>query len=239
MEVSAMRRYVFAAMLAGVALIGAGTVPAQDYPHAFPRTGATLLFENDRIILWEVNWIHGVKQPIHRHRYDMAGVYLRFGPITVTTPDGKAASGQPFEVPRPYFQVKGITHREEAMGQPGDPERLAIMIDLKDGPAPRPLAPGGPPPQFPRPGATKVLENERVRMWDYTWTDQATEFHTHDTDTVEVFFTPGAIRATTPRGGQEVSPVLFKTARFVARGKVDREEAIQGTPRAIIVELLR
>jgi len=49
----------------------------------------------------------------------MAGVYHRYGVITVTNPDGTATSGKRFEVPRPYFQPKGITHREEAKGTPG------------------------------------------------------------------------------------------------------------------------
>ena len=49
----------------------------------------------------------------------MAGVYLRYGVITVTNPDGTATSGKRFEVPRRYFQPKGITHREEAKGTPG------------------------------------------------------------------------------------------------------------------------
>ena len=96
-------------------------VAADDFPHAFPRTGVTRLLDHERFTMWEVNWKIGVPQPIHRHRYDMAGVYLRFGTITVTTPDGKATTGDPFPVPRPYFQVKDITHKEEAVGAPGDP----------------------------------------------------------------------------------------------------------------------
>ena len=104
---------------------------AGEYPHAFPRKGVTQLFDNTRVTVWEVNWRHGDEQPVHRHTYDMAGVYLRFGIITVTALDGTANTGAEFAVPRPYFQVKGITHREEAHA-PGTPERLAIMVDLKD-----------------------------------------------------------------------------------------------------------
>jgi hypothetical protein len=220
-------------------LAGGGSVPAaQDYPHAFPRTGVTQLFDNARVTVWEVNWIHGVKAPIHRHRYDMAGVYLRYGDITVTTPDGTATSGQKFEVPRPYFQLKNITHREEAMGKPGDPERLAIMVDLKDDAAP-PFTPTGTAARaFPRAGAANVLENNRIRMWDYTWTAGApTTEHAHDTDTIEVFVTGGTIRTRSAAGVAETHDVAFKTARWVPRGRVDREEAVSGSPRAIVIEL--
>jgi len=220
-----------------VAMLAVTMVGAQEYPHAFPRTGVTKLFDTARVTVWEVNWIHGVKQPIHRHLYDMAGVYLRFGEITVTTPDGKATTGQSFDVPRPYFQLKGITHREEAMGKPGDPERLAIMVDLKDVKVP-PFTISGPAAQFPRDGAKNVLENDRVRMWDYTWrAGQPTAMHTHDTDTIEVFTTGGTIRTTAADGKAETHEVAFKTARLVPRGRVDREEAIAGAPRAIVIEV--
>lgn len=209
---------------------------AQDYPHAFPRTGVTKLFDSERITVWEVHWIHGVKQPTHRHLYDMAGVYLRFGEITVTTPDGTATTGKPFPVPRPYFQVKGITHKEEAMGKPGDPERLAIMIDLKADPR-TPLTVTG-MTAFPREGATNVLENDRVRMWDYTWhKGQPTPVHTHAYDTVQVFVTGGTIRTTDANGKAQAIDVAFKTARFIPRGSTDKEEATAGEPRAIVVEV--
>ncbi|MBZ5558932.1 MAG: hypothetical protein LAO77_16795 [Acidobacteriia bacterium] len=232
-----MHRYLVAAIVAcGIA--AATVLAAQDYPHAFPRKGVTQLFDNPRVTVWEVNWINGVKQPIHRHRYDMAGVYLRYGVITVTTPDGNATTGQPFDVPRPYFQPKGVTHREEATGTPGDPERLAIMVDLKDNFVPPLTVNGADPKAFPRDRATNVLENARVRMWDYTWKPGApTARHTHDTDTIEVFVTGGRIRTRTADGKEETHDVAFKNARWVPRGRVDTEEAVSGAPRAIVIEL--
>jgi hypothetical protein len=221
------------AMLAASALM----VAADDYPHAFPRTGVTRLLDHERFTMWEVNWKIGVPQPIHRHRYDMAGVYLRYGTITVTTPDGKATTGEVFPVPRPYFQVKDITHREEAVGAPGDPERLAIMVDLKDVTvAPFPTASDA--TAFPRAGAKNVLDNARIRMWDYTWNaGTPTPRHVHDTDTIEVFVDGGTIRTTSKDGKPETHTVAFKDARFVPRGRIDIEEAISGSPRAIVIEL--
>ena len=151
-------------LMAAAALTIVGPQAQEDYPHAFPREGVTKLVDNDRVNIWEVNWITGVKQPIHRHRYDMAGVYLRYGPITVTRPDGTAnPPSAPFEIPRPYFQAKGVTHREEALNPPGTPERLAIMVDLKYEPgAPLPALTVNPklPKSFPRAG---VEERARER----------------------------------------------------------------------------
>jgi hypothetical protein len=228
------------AALLGLCLAGvSAALLAQDYPHAFPRTGVTRLFDNDRITVWEVNWKNGVPQPIHRHRYDMAGVYLRYGRITVTTPDGRATTGPPFEVPRPYFQVKDVTHREEAVGAPGDPERLAIMVDLKDLPSPPPIEPQpGLGPWFPHEGARMVLDNPRVRMWDYTWTSgQPVARHVHTSDAVVVFVSGGVLKTTGADGTIETQTVNYKDAPFVPRGRVDTEEAVGGSPRAIVIEL--
>ena len=213
-------------------------LPAQDYPHAFPRTGTTRILDNARVTVWEVNWIHGAKQPIHRHRYDMAGVYLRFGEITVTRPDGVATTGQRFEVPRPYFQVKDITHREEALGKPGDPERLAIMVDLKDVTVPPFTMPAGAAAAFPREGAANVLENERVRMWDYTWpADTTVGPFVYAADSIEVWVTSGAIRTQTADGAETTRQVAPKQARFIPRGTRETHHAIGAGPRAIVIEL--
>jgi hypothetical protein len=190
------------------------------------------------VTAWEVNWIHGVKQPFHRHKYDMAGVYLRFGEITVTQPDGTAsAPGKPFEVPRPYYQPKGITHREEANGKPGDPERLAIMFDLKDLMVPPLPMPSGSMSAFPREGAKNVLENERVRMWDYTWPSTSVGPFLFALDSIEVYVTAGTLRIRTPDGKEEVRQVAPKQARFISRGRVEAQSAVGPGPRAIVIEL--
>ena len=217
---------------------GLGLLLAQSYPHAFPREGTTKLFENERITIWEVVWKNGVSQPVHRHLYDMAGVYLRYAEIRVTTPDGKVAPAppRPFEVPRPYFQPKDITHREEAIG---GPERLAIMVDLKgSAPAAVEPAPKNLEPAFPREGAKDVLDNARVRMWDYTWQPKKpVALHVHDRDSIEVFFEGGTLLTKSADGHEEKRTVAFKDARFVPQNRADSEEAISGSPRAIIIEL--
>lgn len=226
------------AIVIGLAAALSPLAASQEYPHAFPRAGVTQLVDNERLTLWEVNWIHGVKQPYHRHRYDMAGVYLRYGVITVTQLDGTATNGQVFAVPRPYFQPKGITHREEANGRPGDPERLAIMIDLKDVDVPPFALPAGSAAAFPREGATNVLENPRVRMWDYTWpADTAVGPHVYAHDSVEVYVTGGTIRTRAADGRETMRQVAFTQARFVPRGTVETQTAVGAPPRMVVVEL--
>jgi hypothetical protein len=224
----------------GLASFVTTSVVADDYPHAFPRTGTTRLFDNERVTAWEVHWIKDIPQPIHRHRYDMAGVYLRYGPIRVTNPEGVVSpQSPPFEVPRPYFQKKGVTHREEVIGFAADaPERLAIMFDVKESAAtlvaPHPEMPAA----FARDGAVKAIDNDRVIEWDYTWTTgHVVPTHVHDKDSVQVFFQGGTIKFTGFDGKTETKTFKFGDARFIPRGTVDSEEAINGSPRAVTIEL--
>jgi len=223
-----------------LAALVATSVHAQDYPHAFPRAGTTQLFDNERVTAWEVRWLKDIPQPIHRHRFDMAGVYLRYGPIRVTSPEGVVSPERPpFEVPRPYFQAKGVTHREEVIGfAPDAPERLAIMFDLKEV-AVAPIAPTlGMSTAFPRDGAIKAIDNDRVIEWDYTWTTgRVVPTHLHDRDSVQVFFQGGAIKFTDADGKVETKTFKFGDARFIPRGTVCIEESISGSPRAVTIEL--
>jgi hypothetical protein len=222
--------------LALALLVGmAGLFAFQPYPHAFPRQGTTKLFENDRVAVWKAIWPTGVQQPFHQHRYDMAAVYLRYGRIAVTTLDGKAVNPPHYDVPWPYFQEKGRLHKEEATS---GTEQLAVMIDLKDTRVGPWKAPKGLEPSFPRVGAKDVLDNPRVRMWDYTWqANKLVSQHVHDKDSIEVFFEGGALMTTMNGGKQDTATFRFADARFVPRGRIDSEVAVLGSPRAIIVEL--
>ncbi|HLG94992.1 MAG TPA: hypothetical protein VKX49_01640 [Bryobacteraceae bacterium] len=222
---------VFGLAISGVAF-------AQAYPHAFPRQGATKLFENERVIVWDATWPIGVEQPIHQHKYDMALVFLRYGKIKVTTPAGKVSIAEPFEVPRPMYQARGVTHKEEAIGNAGDSERHAIMVDLKDFTPPPMAAKPGMEPAFPREGAKDVIDNARVRFWDFTWpANKALAQHVHQTDSVEIFVSDGTLRTRLADGHEQAQPVHYGYARFVPRGQVDTEEAVNGTPRAFTIEI--
>jgi hypothetical protein len=56
-------------------------------------------------------------------------------------------------------------------------------------------------------------------------------------DSIEIFFEGGTIQTRTADGREEAKTVAFKDARFVPTGRMDTEEAISGSPRAIIIEL--
>ncbi len=116
--------------------------------------------------------------------------------------------------------------------------RRAIVVELKD----RKVAPypntAGYPNAFPRPGSTKVLENDRVVVWDYTWTTGlATPVHFHDKDVVVVYLAEGALTSTTPDGVSAVNEHSFGYAKFNPGNRVHTETLTRGSARAIIIEL--
>ncbi len=220
-------------------LLGVGTAEAQSYPHAFPREGATQIFENHRVMIWEVLWLEGVAQPIYEHQYDMAGVFLSWGPLRVTFPDGRARESlEPFPVvPVPFYQGKGVTHKEEGIGQP---TRHSISVDLTDL-RPPPLAPRTDiPAAFPREGAEALTESDRVTIWDYTWqSGQSVPLHFHDKDAVAVFVNtePAVLFLRGEDGSEERVTVSYKNVMFWPRDRAHSEEVVSGTPRAMIMEL--
>lgn len=232
-----LQTFVLAAALTWAASLAPTLAAQQDYPHAFPRKGVTQILDNVRVTVWEVNWRHGDRQPVHRHLYDMAGVYLRWGPITITDLDGKENEIPDFPVPHPYFQRSGITHREEAV-TPGAPELLAIMVDLKEAVTDMMVIDADEPPAYPRDGAKNVLENQRIRMWDYTFTPNGPAVaRAYRSDVVEVVVTGGDVRVTMPGGKTETRTLAPKQARYITRGTVQTEQGIGGSPRVIAIEL--
>jgi hypothetical protein len=116
--------------------------------------------------------------------------------------------------------------------------RRSIVVELKDRIVPPYPNTSGYPNAFPRPGSKKLLENERVVVWDYTWTPGvATPVHFHDKDVVVVYLADGALTSTTPDGASTVNEHTFGFAKFNPGNRVHSELLSRGTARAIIIEL--
>ena len=114
----------------------------------------------------------------------------------------------------------------------------AIVIDLKDHPVPPIENTSGYPLAFPRPGAKKLLENDRVIVWDYAWTPGVpTPMHFHDKDVVVLFLEDGDLKSTTPDGQSVVNVYTPGTVRFNARNRIHTETLVRGKQRAVITEL--
>lgn len=60
-------------------------------------------------------------------------------------------------------------------------------------------------PQFPRPGATKVFENERVIVWDQVYQDEPF-MHRHVRDQLNIVLEDGPIKIVDVAGKERVTP---------------------------------
>jgi hypothetical protein len=123
-------------------------------------------------------------------------------------------------------------------GTPPKVSGRSIVIDLKD----HPVAPientSGYPPAFPRPGVKKILENDRVIVWDCIWTPGvATPMHFHDKDVVALFLEDGDLKSTTPDGESVVNPHTPGEVRFTLRNRTHAEMLVRGKQHAILTEL--
>lgn len=207
------------------------------YPNPFDREGATRLFENSRVIVWDNVWKKGQSYPLHEHRYDMTGIFTAWGRVKVTLENGRESgvNTRPFDIPTGFFTLKGVIHKEETLG---DDERRGIMVELKD-PNPSPLPPRpGVTPAFPRDGAKQVFDSERSVIWDYTLTPGAAAPPLyHDKDSVEVFLNGGTVRKKIGGDAAAVVTVKANDARFASRGRIEAEEATGGPVRIVVIEL--
>jgi hypothetical protein len=129
-----------------------------------------------------------------------------------------------------YFGHKGDT--------PGKAGARTVVIELKDhATAPIPNN-SGYPLAFPRPRAKKLLENDKVIVWDYGWRPhEPTPMHFHDKDTLVVFEETGALQSTTPDGKSVVNEAKFGDIRFNRGNRTHTELLLRGHARAVITEL--
>ena len=114
----------------------------------------------------------------------------------------------------------------------------AMVIALDDRrPPPLPNT-SGHPPAFPRAGSTKLLENDRVVVWQSEWTAGVpTPMHFHDKDVVVTYMADGALKSTTPDGQSQTNENSFGLTKFNARNRTHTEQLVRGKSRVIAVEL--
>jgi hypothetical protein len=114
----------------------------------------------------------------------------------------------------------------------------SIVIHLKDYPGVPAANTTGYPLAFPRPGAKKILENERVIVWDYAWSPGvATPMHFHDKDVVVVYLEDGDLKSTSLDGKVVTNTYTFGMVTFNRSNRTHTETLVRGKQRAIITEL--
>ena len=57
-------------------------------PPAYPRPGATKILDNPDVQVWNIAWLKGQPSPLHKHIYDLTGVYYEPGDRMIISPEG-------------------------------------------------------------------------------------------------------------------------------------------------------
>ena len=177
------------------------------------------IIDNERVTVWDLTAAQAAAGPLKNLKDDVVRVV--FG-----RNHGTAA-----------FVPKG---KDESflLGTAGNSPDRVVVIALKDHPV-APLAnQSGYPNAFPRPGVKKLIDNDRVTVWDYTWQpDKPTPMHFHDKDVVVVYLDDGALKSTTPDGNSVVNRYSFDFVKFNPRDRTHTELLVDGHQHAIMTEL--
>jgi quercetin dioxygenase-like cupin family protein len=219
--------------LAAVMVLVASTA-GQQIPPAFPREGAKKILENERVIVWDVQLPKGQRAAMHTHPYDIVSVTITPGGHEDHGADG-ASENRLFKAGDVRFTPKGRTHFEVGLT---DPPRRAIITELKPvAPRPAPAA-SKYPPAFPREGAAKILENDRVILWDVTLANNhRSEPHAHGYDAMSVTLAGGVVRDVGLDGAVEERRFETGDVQFQAGGRIHASEGASDIPRrAIVIE---
>jgi len=94
------------------------------------------------------------------------------------------------------------------------------------------------PPAYPRPGATRMLENDRVIVWNIAWLQQEYPFHRHVYDHVGVYYAPGDRVITSLEGERRPVSTPAWNISFQLRGVTHAEAGSSEDPlRAVFVQI--
>jgi hypothetical protein len=199
-------------------------------PLLAPAQGDKPIIDNDRVTVWDVTWEKNRPSFTAAGDRDAITVYLVGGEFrgpsgVVTHKTGEAV-----------FRPKGARASEMWIGTGTPPHTTEIALKDSDK---RPVVnTSGNPLAFPRVGSTKLIDNDRVLVWDHRWQPGVpTAMHFHDKDVVVSYLEDGDLTSITPDGKSVVNPYKAGMIRFNYGNRSHKEVLTKGTQRAIIVEL--
>jgi hypothetical protein len=186
------------------------------------------VIDNERVTVRDLHLQPGEAAPAISHAGDYVILYVDGGRIrsadgkTVRHAAGSAVSGH------------GGATGDTAIGAPAH----EVVVDLKDTPSRTVPNTTGLPPGFPRPGSKKVLETDKVRVWNYAWVPgKPTPMHFHNTEIVVIYLGNGDVAATTPDGKQTITHHNPGDIVFNVANRSHAEELVKGEMSGIMLEL--
>jgi hypothetical protein len=218
------------------ASLGAQGTRIEDLPHAFPREGAKRVLANEWLTAWDATWIPDKPTITHRHLYDYFGVELADSRTNSTDLAGQTRTvslrrGQGWFLPK-----GGAAHFE--VGLTANPPRRAIIVDLSDKPSPSFDNPTRLPDAFPTDGAQKMIDKERVVMWDRMWAaGQKGPMQFYTKNAVVIVVDGGELALSAPDQAPTVSSFVTGDVLFLPGGRAHSISATSAAVRAVVVAL--
>ena len=206
-----------------------------DLPPGWPREGATLLVENDRGAAYNVLYFKDKPTAMHRHRYFFAGLDLNTASVVTKRPDA-TERGQPGPVikDRMWYLPKDLTHAEMTVTDPG---RHTVVIDIKDKSVPEAANTTSFPVGKFAPYQNKVVDNDRVIIWDCAWSARPGDVSFDSRDMFIAFAEGGDLSITVPGQPAKVQHYNAGQAIFLAGGQARAITAKGGAIHAMLVEV--
>jgi hypothetical protein len=222
--------YVAARVVCALLLLAtAGTL------HASSQSGpGTMVIDNDRVQVWDVTLTPGLPLATDHPDHDTVTIFFDVGKIRTTYTGGRTiVAARKFG--DAAYDRKGTVEKVEVLSSA--PARL-FVVELKNHPAPLLLNKSKFPLSFPRPGSKKIFENDRVIVWNYTYTPGVpTPMHYHDKDALVVYRYDASVKSTTPDGKSVVNEDKAGQVRFNKGDRTHVEELTKGQESVIVTEL--
>jgi hypothetical protein len=209
------------------ALAAVSATPALLAGAAWADTPAPVI-DNERVTVRDVHLRPDQAAPAISHAGDYVILYVDGGRIR--SADGKTVR----HVAGSAISGHGGATSDTAIGAPAH----EIVVELKDTPSRTVPNTSGLPPGFPRPGSKKVLETDKVRVWNYAWVPgKPTPMHFHNTEIVVTYLGNGDVAATTPDGKKTVTHHNPGDIVFNVANRSHAEELVKGEMSGIMLEL--
>ena len=186
------------------------------------------VIDNSRVTVHDIALSPGAPALTLKHAHPYVTMFLEGGSLRI---NGQVETHQ---VGDAVYRPSGSETDQAVSGRPH-----LVVVDLNEAQPPPPLHnPTQYPLAFPRPGVKKVLENDRVIVWNYAWQPgKPTPMHFHDKDVVVIYRGEGTLDSVTPDGKHAVTPHHYGEIRFNKANRSHYELLTQGVQSAIMMEL--
>jgi hypothetical protein len=194
---------------------------------------ASKVIDNDQVTVWDITLKQGQQGPATPADQDVVILYLEGGTIKSDSTPGSSTDAHAFG--DAVFVPKGSNLRETLVK--GGPAH-EVVVWLKNAKTKTIANPTKYPTAWPRPGAVKTLENDRVAAWNYSWIPgrpAPTHFHVHQQ--VVAYRYDGAIKTITPDGQATTDEHKAGEIRFTEPNRLHSEQWDSGRMSAVVLEL--